>query len=167
MPLDLIHEVAAEAGEVLTDLRFGADVIREAEQEIVAELAVLAVDAGEVAVSLEDIEVAEAVIVGDEAAHREPGVGAAAEVVHHAVELVVELDDLVHRVLDVVEQGILLPHALHQLLDLAAADLSGHVPEQCTLEQKTGRVALLDERRVDAADPGSALRKNIDQPVAL
>ena len=93
--------------------------------------------------------------------------GAAAEVVHHAVELVVELDDLVHRVLDVVEEGILLPHALHQFLDLTAADLSGHVPEQCTLEQKTGRVALLDERRVDAADPGSTLRENIDQPVAL
>lgn len=96
MPLDLIHEIAAEAGQVLADFRLGADIIREAEQEIVTELAVLAVDAGEIASALEDIEVAEAIVMGDEAAHRKPGVGAVAEVVHHAMELVVELDDLVH-----------------------------------------------------------------------
>ena len=65
------------------------------------------------------------------------------------------------------DQGILLPHALHQLLDLAATDLSGDIPEQCTLEQKASRVALLDECQIDAADPGSALRKNVDQPLAL
>ena len=65
------------------------------------------------------------------------------------------------------DQGILLPHALHQLLDLTAVDLSGDIPEQCTLEQKAGRVALLDECQIDAADPGSALRKNVDQPLAL
>ena len=89
MPLDRIHEIAAEAGQVLADFRLGADIIREAEQEIVSELAVLAVDAGEIASALEDIEVAEAIVVGDEAAHREPGVRAAAEVVHHTMKLVV------------------------------------------------------------------------------
>ena len=33
MPLDLIHEIAAEAGQVLADFRLGADIIREAEQD--------------------------------------------------------------------------------------------------------------------------------------
>ena len=89
MPLDRIHEIAAEAGQVLADFRLGADIIREAEQEKVTELAVQPEDARQLASPLRHIEVAEAIVVGDEAAHREPGVRAAAEVVHHTMKLVV------------------------------------------------------------------------------
>ena len=112
---------------MLADLHLGLHVVRQAHQQIIAKFPVLAGHTVVIAIAIQRIEIAQPVVVGDQPADSQPGVAAPAEVVHQTVELVVQMDELIHGVGHAGPQAFLAAHAIPKFLHLAAADLTSHI----------------------------------------